>query len=88
MEHHLQKAWAEEAVENAYFQRIEAMVQAGDLDAASAILEEDLASLDTPLGQMCRDLSEEAVDIAVRHGSITPDSAGRLASMLEVDKED
>lgn len=64
MEHHLQKAWADEAAENAYFQRIEAMVHAGDLDAASAILEEDLASLDTPLGQLCRDLSEEAVDIA------------------------
>ncbi|MEQ1550822.1 hypothetical protein [Sphingorhabdus sp.] len=64
MEHQLQKAWADEAVENAYFQRIEAMVQAGDLDAASAILEDDLASLDTPLGQLCRDLSEEAVDIA------------------------
>lgn len=64
MEHYLQKAWADEAAENAYFQRIEAMVHAGDLDAASAILEEDLASLDTPLGQLCRDLSEEAVDIA------------------------
>ncbi|MBK7161053.1 MAG: hypothetical protein IPH79_00545 [Sphingomonadales bacterium] len=60
----MQKAWADEAVENAYFQRIEAMVQAGDLDAASAIIEEDLASVDTPLGQLCRDLSEEAVDIA------------------------
>lgn len=64
MEHHLQKAWADDAAENAYFQRIESMVQAGDLDAASAIIEEDLATLDTPLGQLCRELSEEAVDIA------------------------
>ena len=64
MEHHLQKAWADDSAENAYFQRIEAIVQAGDLDAASAIIEEDIATLDTPLGQMCRELSEEAVDLA------------------------
>ena len=64
MEHHLQKAWADDAAENAYFQRIEAMVHAGDLDAAAAIIEEDIATLDTPLGQLCRELSEEAVDLA------------------------
>lgn len=64
MEHHLQKAWADADAEAAYFQRIEAMVHARDLDAAAAIIEEDLASLDTPLGELCRELSEDAVDIA------------------------
>jgi hypothetical protein len=64
MEHHLQKAWADAEVEAAYFSRIEAMVHAGDLDAAAEIIEGDLADLDTPLGQLCRDLSEESVDIA------------------------
>lgn len=64
MEHHLQKAWADADAEAAYYSRVEAMVHAGDLDTAASIIEEDLASLDTPLGEICRELSEEAVDIA------------------------
>jgi hypothetical protein len=63
MEHHLQKSWAAEAAENAYFQRIEAMVHAGDLDAAAELLQTDLATLETPLGQTCRELGEDCVDL-------------------------
>ncbi len=64
MEHPLQKIWADADAENAYFERIQAMVHAGDLDAASEIIEADLEAMDTPLGALCRDLSEEAVDLA------------------------
>lgn len=60
----MQKLWADADAEQAYFQRIEAMIHSGDLDAAAAIIEEDLETLDTPLGQMCRDLSEEAIDLS------------------------
>jgi hypothetical protein len=64
MEHHLQKAWADADVEAAYLQRIESMVHGGDLDAAAEILLADLATLGTPLSEMCCEISEEAVDIA------------------------
>lgn len=64
MEHHLQKAWADEQVEADYQCRIEAMIHSGDLDAAADILMTDLASLDTPLGEICRNLSEDDVDLA------------------------
>jgi hypothetical protein len=64
MEHHLQKAWADEQAEADYQRRIEAMIHSGDLDAAADILMADLASLDTPLGELCRNLSEDNVDIA------------------------
>jgi hypothetical protein len=64
MEHHLQKAWADADAENAYFQRIEAMVQGGDLDAAAEVLQADLATLDTPLGELCRNLTEDCVDLS------------------------
>ena len=33
-------------------------------------------------------LGQEAVDIAVRHGSIPVDTANRIASMLEEEEED
>ncbi len=64
MEHHLQKAWAGEQAETDYVRRIEAMIHSGDLDAASEILIADLASLDTPLGEHCRNLGEDSVDIS------------------------
>ncbi|MGL5839144.1 MAG: hypothetical protein ACRCY3_11635 [Sphingorhabdus sp.] len=64
MNHPLQKAWADEAVEKDYFRRIEAMIHSGDLDAAAEVLLADLALLDSPLAEMCRNLSEDAVDIA------------------------
>jgi hypothetical protein len=64
MEHHLQKAWADAEVEAAYLQRIEAMVHGGDLDAAAEVLLADLATLGTPLADLCCELSEEAADIA------------------------
>ncbi len=64
MNHPLQKAWADEAVEKDYFCRIEAMIHGGDLDAAADILLADLAAIDSPLAELCRNLSEDAVDIA------------------------
>jgi hypothetical protein len=63
MEHPLQKSWADEPAEDAYFRRIEAMVHAGDVNAAAEIIEDDLASLDTPLGELCRELHEDSVDL-------------------------
>lgn len=64
MEHHLQKAWGDADAEHAYAQRIETMVHAGDLDAAAEILQADLATLDTPLAELCRNLTEDAIDLA------------------------
>ncbi len=64
MEHYLQKAWADADAEAAYLKRIEGLVHGGDLDAASEILMDDLATLETPLGEHCRNLSEDDVDIA------------------------
>jgi hypothetical protein len=64
MTHPLQKAWADADVEAAYLQRIEGLVHGGDLDTAAEILLSDLATLGTPLADMCCGLSEEAVDIA------------------------
>lgn len=64
MDHPLQKAWADEQAEKDYFNRIEGMIHSGDLDAAAEILLDDLARIDSPLAEMCRNLSEDAVDIA------------------------
>ncbi len=64
MEHHLQRSWADAAQEAAYLQRIEALVHAGDLDQAAEIILADLADIDTPLADMCRNLSEDAVDLS------------------------
>jgi hypothetical protein len=64
MEHLLQKTWADADEEAAYERRIVAMVHSGDLDQAAEILLGDLAILDTPLSEMCCDLSEDHVDIS------------------------
>jgi hypothetical protein len=64
MEHHLQKSWANADAEEAYQHRIEALIHGGDLDQAAEILLADLATMDTPLGEMCRNLTEDSVDIS------------------------
>jgi hypothetical protein len=64
LEHHLQKAWADPDAETDYQKRIEALVQSGDLDTAAEILLADLTQLDTPLAELCCELSEDSVDIA------------------------
>ncbi len=64
MEHHLQKTWIDADVEADYLNQITAMVHAGDLDAAAEKLLDDLTDLDTPVGEMCRELSEDSVEIS------------------------
>ncbi len=63
MTHPLQTIWFDADAEAAYFREIEALVHAGDLDVAADKLVEDLADIATPVGDMCRDMTEDAVEI-------------------------
>lgn len=64
LEHHLQKTWIDADVEADYLNQITAMVHSGDLDAAAEKLMESLADLDTPVGAICRELSEDSLEIS------------------------
>jgi hypothetical protein len=61
--HPLQTIWFDADAEAAYLQRIEALVHAGDLDVAAEKLLDDLADIQTPVADMCRDMTEDAVEI-------------------------
>ncbi len=62
--HPLQTAWYDADVEADYLRRIEAWVHAGDLDVAADRLIEDMEGIETPIIQMCRNLSEDSVEIS------------------------
>ncbi len=64
MTHPLQSAWYDADVEAEYLRRIEAWVHAGDLDVAADRLIEDMEGIETPIIEMCRNLSEDSVEIS------------------------
>jgi hypothetical protein len=63
MAHPLQTDWYDERVEKDYASQIEALVHAGELDAAAEKLLADIALLDTPIADMCRSLTADKVKI-------------------------
>ncbi len=63
MTHPLQTIWFDADAEAEYLRQITALVHAGDLDVAADKLLEDLADITTPVGDLCRDLTEDAVEI-------------------------
>lgn len=63
MTHPLQTIWFDADAEAEYLRQIVALVHAGDLDVAADKLLEDLADIVTPVGDLCRDLTEDAVEI-------------------------
>jgi hypothetical protein len=64
MTHPLQAAWYDADVEAEYLRQIEAWVHAGDLDVAADRLIEDMEGIETPIIEMCRNLSEDSVEIS------------------------
>ncbi len=64
MIHDFQKTWFDAEVEAAYLAQVMAWVHAGDLDIAAEKLFEDLAEFDTPVGEICRALSEDSVELS------------------------
>jgi hypothetical protein len=64
LEHIFQKTWIDADVEAEYLNQITAMIHAGDLDIAAEKLLDDLADISSPIGDMCRDLSEDSVEIS------------------------
>jgi hypothetical protein len=64
MIHDFQKTWFDAEVEAAYLAQVTAWVHAGDLDIAAEKLFEDLAEFDTPVGEICRALSEDSVELS------------------------
>jgi hypothetical protein len=64
MTHILQSAWYNADVEAAYLRQIETWVHAGDLDVAADRLIEDMAGIETPILELCRNLNEESVEIS------------------------
>ena len=63
MTHPLQTTWFNADAEADYLRQITALVHAGDLDVAADKLLDDLADIPTPVGDLCRDLTEDAVEI-------------------------
>lgn len=61
--HPLQTIWFDADAEAEYLQQIQKLVHAGDLDVAADKLLEDLADIATPVADLCRDLTEDAVEI-------------------------
>ena len=59
----MQTIWFDADAEAEYLSQIVALVHAGDLDVAADKLLEDLADIATPVGDLCRDLTEDAVEI-------------------------
>jgi hypothetical protein len=64
LEHNFQKTWIDADVEAEYLNQITAMIHAGDLDIAAEKLLEDLTDIDSPIGDICRDLTEDSVEIS------------------------
>jgi hypothetical protein len=62
--HKFQTAWYDADIEAAYLKQIEAWVYAGDLDVAAEKLLEDMEGIDTPVIEMCQNLTEESVEIS------------------------
>jgi hypothetical protein len=62
--HPLQTEWYDADVEASFLSQIEALVHAGDLDVAAEKLLEAMEGIDTPLLEMCRNLSEDSVEIS------------------------
>lgn len=63
MTHPLQTTWFDADVEAEYLRRIEALVHAGDLDVAAEKLLEDLADIESPVGELCRNLTDDTVEL-------------------------
>lgn len=63
MTHPLQTTWFDADVEAEYLRRIVALVHAGDLDVAAEKLLEDLADIDSPVGELCRNLTDDTVEL-------------------------
>jgi len=61
--HPLQHKWFDANVEAEYLRQIKALVHAGDLDVAAEKLLDDLADIATPVGDLCRDLTEDMVEL-------------------------
>ncbi len=63
MTHPLQITWFDADVEAEYLRRIEALVHAGDLDVAAEKLLEDMADIESPVGELCRNLTDDTVEL-------------------------
>ncbi len=63
MTHSLQTIWFDADVEAEYLRQIQALVHAGDLDVAADKLLDDLADIATPVADLCRDMTEDAVEV-------------------------
>ncbi len=63
MTHPLQNTWFDEAAEAEYLRQVEAFIHAGDLDIAAQRILDDLEEIETPLAEMCRNLTEDAAEI-------------------------
>jgi hypothetical protein len=61
--HPLQTTWFDADVEAEYLRRIKALVHAGDLDVAAEKLLEDLADIESPVGELCRNLTDDTVEL-------------------------
>ncbi len=64
MTHPLQTEWYDAEVEANFLSQIESLVHAGDLDVAADKLLEAMDGIDTPVMDMCRELSEDSVEIS------------------------
>ena len=64
MTHPLQIKWFDEPAEAEYLRQVEAFVHAGDLDVAAQRILDDLEDMETPLVEMCRELTEDMVEIS------------------------
>lgn len=64
MTHPLQNAWANAAAEQDYARTITAMIHSGQLDGAAAKLLGDLATIDSPLANLCAALTPETITLS------------------------
>ncbi len=62
--HRLQEVFATAQGERAFEESLHALFAASDFDAAEAILAEELATLDSPVAEMCRSLSLNSVEVS------------------------
>jgi hypothetical protein len=62
--HPLQSEWYDAGVEANFLKQIEALVHAGDLDIAADKITEAMEGIETPVMEMCRNLTEESVEIS------------------------
>jgi len=64
MTHPLQTAWFDESAEAEYLVQVEAFIHAGDLDIAAQRILDDLEEFETPIAEMCRNMTEDMVEIS------------------------